>query len=54
MQFSTKSVLFALAVFLPLASAAALQERQECRAAADSCSRNSDCCGYLCVIGLCV
>lgn len=54
MQFSVKSVLFALAIFLPIASAATLQERQvpECRALLASCSVDSDCCGDLCTLGV--
>lgn len=53
MQFSTKTF-FALAIFLPLVSAAALTERtdEECKPILQSCAVDSDCCADLCVAGV--
>lgn len=54
MQFSIKTPFLALAVFLPLASAAALVDgkRQECQPLLQSCSVDSECCANLCVAGV--
>lgn len=56
MQFSIKTAFLALAVFLPLASAAALTEKRwgtaECKPLLQSCSVDSECCADLCVAGV--
>lgn len=53
MQFSIKSTFFALAVFLPLISAVAVEKRQ-CEPALQSCSLDLECCSNLCLIGVSV
>lgn len=55
MQFSIKAVVFALAVFISSAAAAAEEKRWgtgECKPVAQSCAVNSECCGDLCVAGV--
>lgn len=57
MQFSIKTAFFALAVFLPLASAAALEQRTEdieCKPILQSCAVDAECCADLCVAGVSV
>lgn len=53
MQFSIKATFFALAVFLPLISAVAVEKRQ-CEPALQSCSLDLECCSDLCLIGVSV
>lgn len=53
MQFSIKATFFALAVFLPLISAVAVEKRQ-CEPLLQSCSLNLQCCSDLCELGVSV
>lgn len=55
MQLSIKTASFALAVFLPLAFAAALEQRTEdieCKPILQSCAVDAECCADLCVAGV--
>lgn len=57
MQLSLYITLLALAVFLPFASAAVLEEKREedgvpCKPLLQSCAVDSECCGDLCVLGV--
>lgn len=55
MQFSIKTAILALAVFVPFAAAAAEEKRwgtAECKPLLQSCAVNSECCGDLCVAGV--
>ncbi|EIM87166.1 uncharacterized protein STEHIDRAFT_120884 [Stereum hirsutum FP-91666 SS1] len=77
MQFSMKTAFFALAVFLPIASAASTKRDDttthlvntlqslniidsadvalgECKPLLQSCAVDSECCGDLCLLGLCL
>lgn len=52
MQFSIKTAFFALAVFLPFASALAAEKRIECKPLLQSCAVDAECCADLCVAGV--